>query len=116
MRSLGRLEVQGKRVLVRVDFNVPLGKDATGRPVVADDTRIVAALKTIEELRDVAARLVLLAALGRPEGRREEDLSLAPVVERLRELTDANVTLAPGVVGEGVKELKDELRGGRARV
>src|SRR4029077_5309125 len=108
--------VRGKRVLVRVDFNVPMGRDAQGAPVVADDTRIVAALAAIEELRSGGARVVLVSHLGRPEGRREEDLSLAPVVARLRELTDANVTLAPGVVGEGVKELKDELRGGRARV
>ncbi len=95
MRSLERLDVEGKRILVRVDFNVPLGKDADGGVVVADDTRIVAALVTIEELRARGASVVLLSHLGRPEGRREEDLSLAPVVARLRELTDAKVTLAP---------------------
>jgi phosphoglycerate kinase len=112
MRGLEDLEVRGKRVLVRVDFNVPMGIAADGRPAVADDTRIVGALGTIEELRKRGARLVLVSHLGRPEGRREQDLSLAPIVERLRELTDAEVTLAPGVVGEKVRELTEKLDDG----
>jgi phosphoglycerate kinase len=112
MRTLEQLDVEGKRVLVRVDFNVPLGKDADGHIVVADDTRIVAALETIEELRAHGASIVLVSHLGRPEGRREEDLSLAPVAARLAELTDAPVTLAPKVVGEQVKELAEQLRSG----
>lgn len=116
MRSLERLDVEGKRILVRVDFNVPLGKDGGGGLVVADDTRIVAALVTIEELRARGARVVLLSHLGRPEGRREEDLSLAPVVARLRELTDAKVTLAPTVVGEEAKALAEELGDGELLV
>ncbi len=116
MRTLEDLDVEGKRVLVRVDFNVPLGKDAEGRPLVADDTRIAAALATIEELRERGASLVLVSHLGRPEGRREEDLSLAPVVERLRELTGARVTLAPEVVGERAKELAEQLAEGELLV
>ena len=112
MRTLDQLDVDGKRVLVRVDFNVPLGKDADGRIVVADDTRMLAALETIDELRSRGARIVLVSHLGRPEGRREEDLSLAPVAARLRELTNANVTLAPAVVGERVRELADALAPG----
>jgi phosphoglycerate kinase len=116
MRTLEHLDLEGKRVLVRVDFNVPLGKDDDGRVVVADDTRIVAALETIEELRRRGASLVLVSHLGRPEGRREEDLSLAPVVERLRELVDASVTLAPEVVGEHAKALAEELGEGELLV
>jgi phosphoglycerate kinase len=116
MRSLERLAVQGKRVLVRVDFNVPLGTGADGRPLVADDARIVAALGTIEELRKRGARLVLVSHLGRPGGRRDERLSMAPVVERLRELTDAKVTLAPAVVGEEVKALSEKLNDGEVLV
>jgi phosphoglycerate kinase len=116
MRGLDDLEVRGRRVLVRVDFNVPMGKDADGAPVVADDTRIVAALGTIEELRGRGARVVLISHLGRPEGRREEDLSLAPVVERLQQLTDARVTLAPAVVGEQVKALTEQLGQGEVLV
>jgi phosphoglycerate kinase len=116
MRTLEHLDVEGKRVLVRVDFNVPLGKDADGGVVVADDTRIVAALATIEELRARGASLVLVSHLGRPEGRREEDLSLAPVVARLAELTEAPVTLAPAVVGEQVKALAEQLGAGELLV
>src|SRR5438270_13088686 len=112
MRTLDDLDVEGRRVLVRVDFNVPLGKGDAGETLVADDTRIVAALETIEQLRERGARIVLVSHLGRPEGRREEDLSLAPVVARLRELTDAPVTLAPEVVGERVKALSERLGDG----
>jgi len=110
------MDVQGKRVLVRVDFNVPLGEDADGEPVVADDARIVAALVTIEELRRRGARLVLVSHLGRPEGRPDRRLSMAPVVERLRELTDARVTLAPAVVGAQVRALTEKLREGEVLV
>jgi len=116
MRSIDDLDVHGRRVLVRVDFNVPLGAGADGNPVVADDTRIRAALPTIEELRAKGARLVLVSHLGRPEGRREADLSLAPVVERLRELTDARVTLAPAVVGEEVRALTEAMEDGEVVV
>jgi phosphoglycerate kinase len=112
MRTLEQLDVEGKRVLVRVDFNVPLGKDADGRIVVADDTRIVAALETIEELRGRGASIVLVSHLGRPEGRREEDLSLAPVAARLAELIDAPVRLAPNVAGDEVKALTEGLGAG----
>ncbi len=118
MRSLDDLDVHGKRVLVRVDFNVPLavgGDDqaqAGGVPLVSDDTRIAAALATIEELRAGGARLVLVSHLGRPEGKPVPELSMAPVADRLRELTGARVTLAPAVVGEEVTELAEDLRDG----
>jgi phosphoglycerate kinase len=113
MKSIDDLEVRGRRVLVRVDFNVPLGKDEQGVVFVADDTRIVQALPTIRELRERGARLVLVSHLGRPEGRPEADLSLAPVAERLRELTGWPVTLSPEVVGERSRELADHLADGQ---
>jgi phosphoglycerate kinase len=94
-------DVDGKRVLVRVDFNVPLDHGA-----VADDTRIRAALPTIEELRRRGARLVLVSHLGRPKDR-EPEFSMRPVADRLAELTDAEVTLAPAVVGDEVRALAD---------
>jgi phosphoglycerate kinase len=115
MRSIDELDVSGRRVLVRVDFNVPLER-VGGGVAVADDTRIRAALTTIEELRARGGRLVLVSHLGRPEGRREEDLSLAPVVERLRELTDAPVSLAPAVVGDAVRALTEGLSDGEILV
>jgi len=116
MRTLERLDVRGKRALVRVDFNVPLDEGADGMRFVADDTRITAALVTIEELRRMGARLVLVSHLGRPRGRPDERLSMAPVVERLRELTDAKVTLAPAVVGDEVKALSEQLADGEVLV
>ncbi|HTT28370.1 MAG TPA: phosphoglycerate kinase [Solirubrobacteraceae bacterium] len=101
LRDLG--DVNGKRVLVRVDFNVPLDGGA-----VADDMRIRAALPTIEELRRRGARLVLVSHLGRPKDR-EPSLSLAPVAARLGELIEAPVRVAPGVVGDDVSAAADEL-------
>jgi phosphoglycerate kinase len=116
VRSIDDLDVRGKRVLVRVDFNVPLGAAgdaaAGGVPLVSDDTRIAAALATIEELRARGARLVLVSHLGRPAGKRVPELSLAPVADRLRELTGAKVTLAPAVVGAEVTALAQGLSDG----
>jgi phosphoglycerate kinase len=99
-------EVDGKRVLVRVDFNVPLDQGA-----VADDTRIRAALPTIEELRRRGARLILVSHLGRPKDR-EPEFSMRPVAERLAELTEAEVTQAPAVIGDDVRALAEELTPG----
>jgi phosphoglycerate kinase len=120
MRSIDDLDVHGRRVLVRVDFNVPLGTDSDaatgGVPLVSDDTRIAAALATIEDLRARGARLVLISHLGRPEGKPVPELSLAPVADRLRELTGAKVTLAPAVVGDAVTALAQELGDGEILV
>jgi phosphoglycerate kinase len=115
MRSIEDIDVQSRRVLVRVDFNVPL-KDGPAGPEVADDTRIRAALPTLEELRGRGARLVLVTHLGRPDGRVAPELSLAPVVKRLRELTNATVTLAPSVVGDDVRALSEALADGEILV
>ena len=88
MRTLDDLDVAGKRVLVRVDFNVPLDDGA-----ITDDARIRAALPTLTELREKGARLLLAAHLGRPEGR-EEKFSLRPAADRLAELLRTEVVLA----------------------
>lgn len=95
--------VKGRRVLVRVDFNVPL-KDEDGVRVVADDTRIRAALPTIELLRERGAAVILVSHLGRPGGKVDPALSMAPVAKRLEELLGGEVTLAKGVV-EGAVDL-----------
>src|SRR6201746_1177091 len=92
--SVRDAEVKGRRVLVRVDFNVPL-KDGE----VVDDTRIRAALPTLEMLRERGAALVLASHLGRPGGKVDPSLSLAPVSRRLGELLGTNATQAPKVVG-----------------
>jgi phosphoglycerate kinase len=111
MKTLDDLgDVDGKRVLVRVDFNVPLDHG-----VVTDDTRIQAALPTIEELRRRGARLVLVSHLGRPKDR-EPELSMRPAADRLAELTGADVTLAPGVVGEDVRAFAENLGPGNVLV
>lgn len=96
--SVRDAKVKGRRVLVRVDFNVPL-KDGE----VVDDTRIRAALPTLELLRERGAALVLASHLGRPGGKVVPELSLAPVSKRLAELLGVNVTQAPKVIGAEVE-------------
>ncbi len=111
MKTLTDLgDLHGKRVLVRVDFNVPLSGGA-----VTDDTRIRAALPTIQELRDRGARLILVSHLGRPKDR-EPEFSMRPAADRLAELTGADVTLAPGVVGDEVRAFADNLNPGQILV
>jgi phosphoglycerate kinase len=116
VRSIDELDVRGRRVLVRVDFNVPLATGADGGVEIADDARIRGALGTIEELRSKGARLVLVSHLDRPEGRRVEGLSMAPVAARLGELLGIDVTLAPDVVGPRVRALVEALHDGDAMV
>jgi phosphoglycerate kinase len=89
VRTLDDLDVGGKRVLVRVDFNVPLDEDRN----ITDDARIQAALPTLRELREKGARLLLASHLGRPKGP-DEKFSLKPAAERLSELLGTEVVLA----------------------
>jgi phosphoglycerate kinase len=112
VRSIDDLDVGGRRVLVRVDFNVPLATGPDGEVELADDTRIRGSLPTIEELRAKGARLVLVAHLGRPEGEVVPELSMAPVAAHLSELIGAPVALAPAVVGEEVRALTEQLHDG----
>ena len=105
--SVRDAEVKGRRVLVRADLNVPLedGK-------VADDTRIGASLPTLELLLEGGASVVLVSHLGRPKDR-DPKLSMAPVAARLDELLDAEVKLAPAVVGDEVRSLAEKLEPGQ---
>jgi phosphoglycerate kinase len=102
--SVRDADVAGRRVLVRVDFNVPLDGGRVG-----DDTRIRAALPTIELLRERGAALVLVSHLGRPKGKPDPALSMRPVGERLAELLGIEVHRAPAVVGADVETMATGL-------
>lgn len=95
-KTIEDVNVAGKRVLVRVDFNVPLSKNGE----ITDETRIQAALPTIQYLIDHKAKVILCSHLGRPKGEVKPEFSLAPVAKRLAQLLDTKVVFAKDVVGE----------------
>jgi phosphoglycerate kinase len=101
IRSVTDLDVQGKKVLVRVDFNVPLHEDGT----ITDDKRIVESLPTIENLTSRGAIVILMSHLGRPKGKRNLAYSLAPVAAHLRTLTTAHVHFADDCIGEAAQSV-----------
>ncbi len=105
-KTVKDIEVKGKRVLVRCDFNVPLSEGK-----ITDDIRIVSALPTINYLREHGAKVILLSHLGRPEGEPNPKYSLAPVAKRLGELLDTKVVFAASdaVVDEKVKAVAQSL-------
>jgi phosphoglycerate kinase len=107
-KALKDIDVRGKRVLVRVDFNVPL--DSSTREI-ADDTRIRESLPTINYLIDNKARVILCSHLGRPKAR-EKELSLAPVAQRLSRLLGREVKMAPDCIGTEVEQLAAALKEG----
>ena len=106
---LDDLDVTGKRVLVRVDFNVPLKESRNGKPEVGDDTRIRAALPTIRAIIDRGGRAVLMSHLGRPKGETAAEYSLAPVADRLQSLLGDRVRFVSNTVGSAVEEAVQEL-------
>jgi len=110
VRHVQDLAVEGKRVFVRVDFNVPLEK---GTRKISDDARIRATLPTLRHLIDRGARIVLGSHLGRPDGQVKPELSLEPVAARLAELLGSDVTLADEPVGDGARKVVSDLRDGQ---
>lgn len=108
-RGLGAAALRGRRVLVRVDFNVP--QDANGR--VVDDRRIQEALPTLNHLRSSGARTILMSHLGRPNGRRDPQFSMKPVVHRLSAILGQPVPLADDIVGIHALELSARVENGQ---
>jgi len=109
MKFVEEIEVKGKTVFLRVDFNVPLDENLK----IRDDTRIRASLPTIKYLVEKGAKLVVASHLGRPKGQFNPKMSLKPVSVRLAELLPGvKVIMAPDVIGEEVKRLKSELKEG----
>ncbi|MGC9358497.1 MAG: phosphoglycerate kinase, partial [Anaerolineae bacterium] len=106
-KTVRDLDLKGKRVLMRADFNVPLQNGT-----ITDDNRIRAALPTIKYILDHGASLILMSHLGRPKGQVKPELSLKPVAERLGELLDMPVKMAPDSVGPEVKALAESLEPG----
>ena len=109
--SVNDLEVRGKRVLVRVDYNVPL-EEKEGQMVITDVTRIHETLPTLELLIEKAARIILVAHLGRPKGKRDPSLSLRPVAARLADLVQRPVAFVDDCIGEKVEKTADALKPG----
>jgi phosphoglycerate kinase len=107
--SITDVELAGKRVLIRVDFNVPL--DA--RQLVTDDTRIRAALPTIRYALDKGARVLLVSHLGRPKGKVVPAMSLAPAATRLSNLLGKPVAMASDCIGEAVEAAAAQLASGQ---
>jgi phosphoglycerate kinase len=105
MKTIDDLDVAGRRVLVRADFNVPLEESGDGTRRITDDGRIRAALPTIVALRSRGARVILAAHLGRPKGEAKPELSLAPVAQRLAELIGVPVALAGDVTGPSAQAI-----------
>jgi phosphoglycerate kinase len=101
-------DIKGKRVLVRVDFNVPLDENRK----VTDDTRIRAALPTIEHLRQNGAKVILVSHLGRPKGEAKDELRMDPVAKRLSELLRTQVTKLDDCVGNDVIQAIEKLNDG----
>src|SRR5471030_1168209 len=105
------LDVKGKRVFLRVDYNVPM-EEKDGKMVVTDSTRIVEKLPTLKLLIDKGGKLILTAHLGRPKGKREATMSLAPVAVKLSELLGKPVKFVDDCIGEKVGKAVSAMKDG----
>ncbi|HOP35820.1 MAG TPA: phosphoglycerate kinase [Syntrophales bacterium] len=108
MKYIDQLDLKGKRVLCRFDFNVPLDENSH----IVDDTRIRAALPTINHALDEGARVIAISHLGRPKGKAVDRLSLTPVARRLSRLLGKEVILAKDCIGDEVKRITENMRPG----
>ncbi|RLB71620.1 MAG: phosphoglycerate kinase, partial [Deltaproteobacteria bacterium] len=107
-KSLKDIDVKGKRIFCRCDFNVPINNEGE----ITDDTRIKAALPTIRYLLDQGAKVILASHLGRPKGKPDPAFSLCPVATRLSQLLGQQVIMAPDSIGENIQLLAQQLNAG----
>lgn len=107
-KTIRQLSVVNKKVFMRVDFNVPLDEQRH----IIDDTRIQKTLPTIRYVLEQGGAVILASHLGRPKGKRLKEFSLQPVAERLSELLQQSVTMAPDCIGEATKELVSKMKPG----
>src|SRR3970040_827261 len=104
--SIDKVDLKNKRILVRVDFNVPLDENKN----VTDDLRIKASLPTIKKIIQDGGKAILMSHLGRPKGERKPTLSLKPAAVRLGELLGKAVKLAPDCIGTETEKLINEIK------
>ena len=107
-KTVADINVKGKKVLMRVDFNVPLDENCN----ITSDTRIVAALPTIKTILDKGGSVILMSHLGRPDGEKKPEFSMAPVAKKLSELLKKNVIFANDCIGPEVKQKAAALKPG----
>jgi len=108
LKNIKDLDIKGKTLLIRVDFNVPLDEHGN----ITEDTRIRGVLPTINHALDENAKIVICSHLGRPKGQRQEKFSMAPAAKRLSRLIDKEVKLAPDCIGPQVKAMVDAMQPG----
>lgn len=108
MKYIDQLDIKGKRLLFRVDFNVPLDGD-----IITDDNRIRAVVPTLRYALDEGASVIVCAHLGKPKGEVRPELSLSPVAKRLSELLGLDIPLAPDCIGPQVMKMAEKLRPGQ---
>lgn len=108
IKRIDEIDLRGKKVFLRVDFNVPLGD----KNEIKDDTRIISSLPTIRHIINQGAKLIIASHLGRPKGKRDLRFSLKPVAERLSQLLNKKVEIAPNCIGEEVKNMVERLKEG----
>lgn len=107
MKYIDQVDISGKKLLFRVDFNVPLNGS-----VITDDNRIRAAVPTLNYALEKGAAVIVCAHLGKPKGQVKPELSLKPVADRLGELLGRKVVLAPDCIGPDVEKMTADLKGG----
>lgn len=112
IKRVDEIELKGKKVFLRVDFNIPLGQDNE----VTDDTRIIYSLPTINYIIQNGGKLIIASHLGRPKGKSDPKFSLLPVAKRLSELLGKDVGLAPDCVGEEVRKRVESLKEGEVLI